>query len=175
MLQLIQQATGEMGLAVPTYVAGNTNQDTVQQLALINAAGRELSRQYPWQALNKQGRKERVEMALRKVSKVQGGPVVLNDNKTKIRWPTLWAFLTQLHNDDDAKTPRKTATMTIFLRPDGALGAVLNDKDNVRNCFSAGTSLEELLDGLEAAAESDETEWRFDRDQQGSSKRIKNR
>jgi len=54
MLQLIQQATGEMGLAVPTYVAGNTNQDTVQQLALINAAGRELSRQYPWQALNRQ-------------------------------------------------------------------------------------------------------------------------
>lgn len=54
MLQLIQQATGEMGLSVPTYVAGNTNQDTVQQLALINAAGRELARQHPWQALNKQ-------------------------------------------------------------------------------------------------------------------------
>lgn len=54
MLQLIQQATGEMGLSVPTYVAGNTAQDVIQQLALINAAGRELSRQYPWQALNKQ-------------------------------------------------------------------------------------------------------------------------
>ena len=54
MLQLIQQATGEMGLAVPTYVAGNTASDTVQQLALLNAAGRELTRQYPWQALNKQ-------------------------------------------------------------------------------------------------------------------------
>lgn len=54
MLQLIQQATGEMGLSVPTYVAGNVAQDTIQQLALINAAGRELARQYPWQALNKQ-------------------------------------------------------------------------------------------------------------------------
>lgn len=49
MLQLVQQATGEMGLPVPTYVAGNTSQDTVQQLALLNAVGYELTRQYQWQ------------------------------------------------------------------------------------------------------------------------------
>lgn len=49
MLQLIQQATGEMGLQVPTYVAGNTNQDTVQQLALLNAVGNEIQRQFVWQ------------------------------------------------------------------------------------------------------------------------------
>jgi len=54
MLQLIQQATGEMGLNVPTYVAGNTQQDVVQQLALLNACGREISRAYIWQALAKQ-------------------------------------------------------------------------------------------------------------------------
>lgn len=54
MLQLIQQATGEMGLAVPTYVAGNTTQDTVQQLALLNSVGYELQKVHPWQALNKQ-------------------------------------------------------------------------------------------------------------------------
>lgn len=53
MLQLIQQATAEMGLAVPTYVAGNTTQDVAQQLALLNAVGYELQRQYIWQALNK--------------------------------------------------------------------------------------------------------------------------
>lgn len=49
MLQLIQQATGELGLSVPTYVAGNNTQDVVQQLALINAVGYELQRQYEWQ------------------------------------------------------------------------------------------------------------------------------
>lgn len=49
MLQLIQQATGEMGVAVPTYVAGNTTQDVVQQLALLNAVGYELERQCDWQ------------------------------------------------------------------------------------------------------------------------------
>lgn len=53
MLQLIQQATGEMGLTVPTAVAGNTNQDVVQQLALLNAVGYQLMRKYQWQAKNK--------------------------------------------------------------------------------------------------------------------------
>jgi hypothetical protein len=51
MLALIQQATGEMGLVVPTYVAGNTAQDTIQQLALLNAVGYELQREYEWNAL----------------------------------------------------------------------------------------------------------------------------
>lgn len=52
MLQLIQQATGEMGLSVPVSVAGNTNLDTVQQLALLNAVGYEIIRGYEWQAKN---------------------------------------------------------------------------------------------------------------------------
>ena len=51
MLQLVQQATGEMGVSVPTFVAGNTAQDTIQQLALLNACGYELQRQWDWQAL----------------------------------------------------------------------------------------------------------------------------
>ncbi len=48
-LQLIQQASGEMGLSVPTFVVGNTAQETVQQLALLNAVGNELQRQFIWQ------------------------------------------------------------------------------------------------------------------------------
>lgn len=57
MLQLVQQATGELGLAVPVSVAGNTAQDTIQQLALLNAVGYELLRapadhpEFNWQAL----------------------------------------------------------------------------------------------------------------------------
>jgi len=53
MLQLVQKATGEMGLTVPTVVAGSTSQDTIQQLALLNAVGNEVARQHPWQALTK--------------------------------------------------------------------------------------------------------------------------
>lgn len=52
-LELVDQATGEMGLGVPTTVVGNTNADVIQQLALINAVGYELTRRHIWQALNK--------------------------------------------------------------------------------------------------------------------------
>lgn len=52
MLQLVQQATAEMGLDIPTLVAASANKDTIQQLALLNAVGYELQREYDWEALN---------------------------------------------------------------------------------------------------------------------------
>jgi hypothetical protein len=51
MLQLVQQVTAELNLAVPTYVAGNTNQDVQQVLALMNRAGFDLVKEHDWQAL----------------------------------------------------------------------------------------------------------------------------
>lgn len=52
MLQIIQQAVGEMGSgAVPTSVAGNQNQDTVQQYYLLNGLGSSLMREFIWQDL----------------------------------------------------------------------------------------------------------------------------
>ena len=54
MLQLIQQATNELGIPTPTYVAGNTNQDVVQLLALMNATGYELLRRADWRQLTTQ-------------------------------------------------------------------------------------------------------------------------
>lgn len=50
-LQIIQQATAELGLTVPTFVVGNTSTDTVQLLALLNSVGYELQRQHQWQAI----------------------------------------------------------------------------------------------------------------------------
>jgi len=50
MLQLVQQASVEMGLASPSTVAGNTVQNVVQTLGLMNAVGYELQRQWQWQA-----------------------------------------------------------------------------------------------------------------------------
>ena len=52
MLQLVQQATGELGLSVPTAVASSTNTDVVQIYRLINACGYELQRKHEWQALS---------------------------------------------------------------------------------------------------------------------------
>jgi hypothetical protein len=51
MLQLVQQVTAELNLAVPTYVQGNTSQDVQQILALMNRAGYDLVKEYDWQAL----------------------------------------------------------------------------------------------------------------------------
>jgi hypothetical protein len=51
MLELVQQVTAELNLAVPTYVAGNTSQDVQQILALMNRAGYDLVKEYDWQAL----------------------------------------------------------------------------------------------------------------------------
>ena len=56
MLQLVQQVSAELNLAVPTYVAGNTNQDVQQILALMNGAGYELIKEHDWQALQVQYR-----------------------------------------------------------------------------------------------------------------------
>lgn len=51
LLQLVQAATSEMGVPVPQTVQGNTAQDVVQLLGLINKVGRELYTNYDWQAL----------------------------------------------------------------------------------------------------------------------------
>ena len=53
MLQLMQQANGELGLSVPTAVASSSAADTIQQLALLNSIGNELAREYQWENLNK--------------------------------------------------------------------------------------------------------------------------
>lgn len=50
LLQLVNAAQGELGLAVSSSVIGNTADDVVQMRYLINAAGNEIRRQFQWQA-----------------------------------------------------------------------------------------------------------------------------
>ena len=52
LLQLVQNASAEMGLAIPTYVVNNTAADVQQLYYLANAVGGELAREFPWEALN---------------------------------------------------------------------------------------------------------------------------
>jgi hypothetical protein len=56
MLELMQQTSSELGLVAPTYVAGNTQQDVIQLLALMNRAGYNLIKEYDWRALQKEYR-----------------------------------------------------------------------------------------------------------------------
>lgn len=53
LLQLVQKASAEMSLLVPTSVVGNTTVDVQQLYYLANALGDELMREYDWEALNK--------------------------------------------------------------------------------------------------------------------------
>jgi len=53
MLQLVTQVTNELGVSTPTTVASNTNQDVIQILALMNAAGYEFLRKHDWRQLTK--------------------------------------------------------------------------------------------------------------------------
>lgn len=52
LLQLVQSASAEMSLTVPTQVVGNTDVQVTQLYYLANALGNELLREYPWEALN---------------------------------------------------------------------------------------------------------------------------
>src|SRR3990167_10483706 len=56
LLTLVGNAAGEMGLAVPTTVIGNTSQDVIQWLYLVNAVGKQLVREYDWQQIDKEYR-----------------------------------------------------------------------------------------------------------------------
>ena len=56
LLQLVQQATGEMGLNQPTQVVGNTSSDVIQLYSLINSVGYEVQRDHNWEALDKEYR-----------------------------------------------------------------------------------------------------------------------
>ena len=53
LLQLIDQACGEMGLAQPASVIGSTANQTVQLLALVQRLGRDLVREFEWNRLTK--------------------------------------------------------------------------------------------------------------------------
>jgi hypothetical protein len=54
LIQLVQQAAGELGIPVPVSIAGNQALDVVQLYYLINGLGNDLMRQYIWQDLNRQ-------------------------------------------------------------------------------------------------------------------------
>ena len=56
MLSVAQAVANELGLPPITFVVGNTSQDVIQILALMNAAGTELCMEHNWRALDKEYR-----------------------------------------------------------------------------------------------------------------------
>ena len=54
LLELVQQVCAEMGLPKPASVIGNTDPQTSQMFALLNRLGKDLTRQFDWERLNKE-------------------------------------------------------------------------------------------------------------------------
>lgn len=54
LLQLVDQVAGEMGLAVPSAVVGNSNAEVVQLFYLANGLGQALQREHQWQWITKE-------------------------------------------------------------------------------------------------------------------------
>ncbi len=53
-MQTTLQAMGLVGYGLPASVVGNTNQDVVQTLALVNVEAQQMAREHQWQALRTQ-------------------------------------------------------------------------------------------------------------------------
>lgn len=95
---------------------------------------------------------------------------VPDDTRFKKDLPALWEYMTAQTYPDGRK--RKTATVTLFLGPQGCQ-ASLNDRDNARSIFAAGATFDESLERLDELAQDEDTVWRHDRNLTGSSARKK--
>lgn len=95
----------------------------------------------------------------------------VGDKDWQKRWPALWEYLTSPSYGPDGP-PRKLATISLFLGTQG-LTACCNDRDNARACFGTASTLLGALDALEGMVKSDDTVWKEDKQQTGSSARKK--
>ncbi len=56
LLQLVDRAANELSVTAPATVIGNSTQEVIQMLALLNAVGYELQREHDWQTITKEYR-----------------------------------------------------------------------------------------------------------------------
>lgn len=78
LLQLVQQATAEIGLIQPTNVIGSTSSDVIQILALTQALGSELQRQFPWNGTDKEYRFNTVAVSVSATTVLNSTTVTLS-------------------------------------------------------------------------------------------------
>lgn len=126
-----------------------------------------------WSCVSDDQKEGWIAMALKKPTASQNrGPAVASPDLDLFEsCPVLRGYLVDRVYEDGS--PRATATLTLFLNDQGALGGTLKDRDNDRALFGVGMSLEELGESLEEQLASANPPWRADKQQTGSSKRIR--
>ena len=129
MLQMVQQITAELNLAVPTYVAGNPSQDVQQVLALLNGQGYDLIKEYDWQALQVQYRFYTQAITTNATS-VNGSTILHVDSGTDIsqvtsQWGITGYDINQDTNVVTADNSTKIITMSQMASGSGTGSVVL--------------------------------------------------
>jgi len=114
MLQLVQQVSAELNLAVPTYVAGNPSQDVQQILALMNGAGYDLVKEHDWQALQVQYRFY-TQAITTNATTVNGSTTLTVDGGTDISAVTSQWGITGYNINQDTQVVSVTNPTTIVM------------------------------------------------------------
>lgn len=126
-----------------------------------------------WDEVEPEVRRQWIMSFLKKVTEsdrkgaVSQGP---HDAEFALKYPVLWEYLTKETYPDGSK--RQTASLNMFRGLQGWHGN-LNDRDNSRQLWGASSSLEGLLESLEAQAGSEDPPWRNDMRQHGNNRRQK--
>lgn len=129
MLQLVQQVTAELNLAVPSYVVGNPSQDVQQVLALMNGQGYDLIKEYDWQALQVQYRFY-TQAITTNATTVNGSTTLIVDGGTDIsavdsQWQITGYNINQDTNVVSADNGTKTIVMSQMASGTGTGSVVL--------------------------------------------------
>ena len=129
MLQLVQQVTAELNLAVPSAVVGNPSQDVQQVLALMNGQGYDLIKEYDWQALQVQYRFY-TQAITTNATTVDGSTILVVDGGTDIssvtkQWQITGYNINQDTNVATADNTTKIITMSQMASGTGTGSVVL--------------------------------------------------
>jgi hypothetical protein len=89
-----------------------------------------------------------------------GEPVASAEDGMASRWPTLFAFLSQMRWEDD--TARVPGSMLTFVQ-DGMFKGMLRDKNDGTCLWVASRTLEGLFDAVEGSLCDPGADWRVDR------------
>lgn len=122
LLQLVQAATSELGIARPNLVVGVTTTDTLQLLALANGLGGELQREYDWQNLVVEYRL--TTQFLQATGTTTSGSPVLTDLSSTSGLDSTYQVLGAGINTDTNVQSLDSATQVTLSQPATASGTV---------------------------------------------------
>jgi hypothetical protein len=113
-----------------------------------------------WDALDAEQKRRMVMSFFKKppaIAKSKDGGADPDDPKYAKRYPTLWEYLSKGHWPDGEV--RKRSSLVVFAE-DGKLKGCLSERESELSLWASGSTLEGLLEALEARLTEPDPEWR---------------